>query len=56
MLVGMAALAFLLGRFMLRSQPLYSSRIVHYLASALLIITPLALAGMTLWRNHYAAV
>ena len=56
MLVGMAALAFLLGRFMLRSQPLYSSRIVHYLASALLILTPLALAGMTLWGYHYTAV
>ncbi|UJJ30617.1 mechanosensitive channel MscK [Halopseudomonas maritima] len=56
MLLGMFVLAFLLGRFMLRSEPLYSSRILHYLASALLILSPLALAGLTAWGYHYTAV
>ncbi|MEL0169260.1 MAG: mechanosensitive channel MscK [Pseudomonadaceae bacterium] len=56
MLIGMFALSFLLGRFMLRSEPLYSSHIVHYLASAVLILTPLALAGLTAWGYHYTAV
>ena len=56
MLIGMIALSLLLGRFMLRSQPLYSSRVVHFVAASLLILAPLALAGMTAMGYHYTAV
>jgi len=56
MLLGMGLLAGLLGRMMWRSEPLYHSRILHFSATAVLILAPLALAGLTAWGYHYTAV
>lgn len=56
MLVGMLMLSTLLGRMMWRSEPLYSSRVVHFSATLVLTLTPLALAGMTFWGYHYTSI
>ncbi|ROZ83561.1 mechanosensitive channel MscK [Pseudomonas neustonica] len=56
MLLGMFLLAGLLGRIMWRSEPLYDSRVLHFSATVVLIIAPLALAGLTAWGYHYTAV
>lgn len=55
MLVGMLLLSGLLGRMMLRSEPLYRSRVLHFTAMLVLTLTPLALAGMTYWGYHYTS-
>jgi len=56
MLIGMFLLAGLLGRLMWRSEPLYHSRVLHFSATAVLILAPLLLAGITIWGYHYTAV
>ena len=56
MLVGMLGLAWLLGRMMQRSEPLYESRVLHLLVSLILTLAPLALAGLVAWGYNYTAI
>lgn len=55
MLVGMLLLSTLLGRVMWKTEPLYHSQVLHLGATLLLILAPLALAGMSFWGYHYTA-
>ncbi|WP_190324590.1 mechanosensitive channel MscK [Pseudomonas profundi] len=56
MLVGMVGLAWLLGRMMQRSEPIYDSRVLHLLAALILTLAPLALAGLVAWGYNYTAI
>lgn len=56
MLLGMLGLAWLLGRMMRRSEPLYGSRVLHLLVTLLLTLAPLALAGLVAWGYNYTAI
>lgn len=55
MLVGMLLLSLLLGHVMWKTEPLYHSRLLHIGATLLLVLAPLALAGMSFWGYHYTA-
>jgi len=55
MLIGMLLLSLLLGRVMWKTEPLYHSRLLHIGATLLLVLAPLALAGMSFWGYHYTA-
>ncbi|SFM30838.1 mechanosensitive channel MscK [Halopseudomonas yangmingensis] len=56
MIGGLIGYAWLLGRLLWRSQPLYSSRLVHLSITLILTAVPLILAGMTWLGYQYAAV
>ena len=56
MIATLCLFSLLVGRFMYCSEPLNNSRIFHYGASLILILTPLVLAGMTIWGYHYTAI
>ena len=56
MIITLCLFSLLVGRFMYCSEPLNNSRIFHYGASLILILTPLVLAGMTIWGYHYTAI
>lgn len=56
MIITLCLFSLLVGGVMRRSEPLNNSRIFHFGASAILILTPLALAGMTIWGYHYTAI
>src|SRR5690606_3545639 len=53
---GMLGLAWLLGRMMQRSDPIYDSRVLHLLAALILTLAPLALAGLVAWGYNYTAI
>lgn len=55
-IAGMTLLGVLLGRSMWSTQPLYSSKTVHFGVTLALAATPLLLAGMTFWGFQYTAV
>jgi potassium efflux system protein len=55
MVIGMLILSLLLGRVMWKTEPLYHSRILHLGATLLLVLAPLALAGLSFWGYHYTA-
>lgn len=55
MVIGMLLLSLLLGRVMWKTEPLYHSRVLHLGATLLLVLAPLALAGMSFWGYHYTA-
>ncbi|WP_373185279.1 mechanosensitive channel MscK [Halopseudomonas sp.] len=55
MLIGMLLLSVLLGHMMWHTEPLYHSRVLHMGATLLLVLAPLALAGMSFWGYHYTA-
>ncbi|SDT92069.1 mechanosensitive channel MscK [Halopseudomonas salegens] len=46
----------LLGNLMRRTKPLYSSRVIHSIATLALALTPVILAGMSFWGYHYTAI
>ncbi|MFN3579425.1 MAG: mechanosensitive channel MscK [Pseudomonas sp.] len=54
--LGMLLLSILLGHMMWRSEPLYHSRVLHMTATLVLTLTPLALAGMSIWGYHYTSI
>ena len=56
MIITLALFSLLVGRFMRRSEPLNNSRVFHTGASLILLVTPLVLAGMTIWGYHYTAI
>ncbi|KKN95366.1 hypothetical protein LCGC14_0178930 [marine sediment metagenome] len=56
MLVGMLVLAYLLGKVMQRSKPLYNSKFLHLMAALVLTLVPLILAGLVAWGFHYTAI
>ncbi|RHW19597.1 mechanosensitive channel MscK [Pseudomonas jilinensis] len=56
MFFGLLGLGVLLVRLMWRTEPLYSSRLVHHSATLVLGLTPLILAGMTAWGYHYTSI
>ena len=56
MLAALAVLAFMLGRLMYSSEPLYNSRVVHFSATLILTVVPLILAGMVFYGYTYTAV
>jgi potassium-dependent mechanosensitive channel len=56
MAITLIILAFMLGRMMYQSEPLYDSRVIHFSASMILTLTPLALAGMVAYGYTYTAV
>lgn len=56
MIITLSLFSLLVGQFMRRSEPLNNSRVFHAGASLILIVTPLVLAGMTIWGYHYTAI
>lgn len=56
MIITLCLFSLLVGRFMQRSEPLNNSRVFHYGALLILCLTPLVLAGMTIWGYHYTAI
>ncbi|SDS87040.1 potassium efflux system protein [Halopseudomonas xinjiangensis] len=56
LLIGLVLLAVLLGRMMQQSQPLYSSKVLHASASLVLVLAPLAVAGLLAWGYNYTAI
>ncbi|UAW97850.1 mechanosensitive channel MscK [Halopseudomonas nanhaiensis] len=56
LLIGLVLLAVMLGRMMYRSQPLYNSRVLHVSASLVLVLAPLAVAGLLAWGYNYTAI
>ncbi|MDY3198751.1 MAG: mechanosensitive channel MscK [Pseudomonadaceae bacterium] len=56
MIVTLCLFSLLVWRFMRRSEPLNNSRVFHYSALLILVLTPLVLAGMTFWGYHYTAI
>ncbi len=56
LLIGLVLLAALLGRMMQQSQPLYSSKVLHASASLVLVLAPLAVAGLLAWGYNYTAI
>lgn len=56
MITTLSLFSLLVGRLMRQSEPLNNSRIFHSVASLILILTPLVLAGMTIWGYHYTAI
>lgn len=56
MLGALVVLAFMLGRLMYSSEPLYNSRVVHFSATLILTVVPLVLAGMVFYGYTYTAV
>ncbi|MEJ6654574.1 MAG: mechanosensitive channel MscK, partial [Pseudomonas sp.] len=56
MITTLCLFSVLVGRLMRQSEPLNNSRIFHSVASLILILAPLVLAGMTIWGYHYTAI
>lgn len=56
MIIALLVLAFMLGRLMYRSEPLYNSRVVHFSATVILTLAPLILAGIVAYGYTYTAV
>ena len=56
MIITLCLFSLLVGRFMRLTEPLNNSRVFHGGASLMLIVTPLVLAGMTIWGYHYTAI
>ncbi|TVP90464.1 MAG: mechanosensitive channel MscK [Pseudomonadaceae bacterium] len=56
LIIGLLALGALLGNLMWRTKPLYSSRVIHWVATLALTLSPVILAGMSFWGYHYTAL
>lgn len=56
MISGLLVLGGLLGNLMYRTKPLYSSRVIHWIATLALALSPVILAGMSFWGYHYTAI
>ncbi|QIB67380.1 mechanosensitive channel MscK [Kineobactrum salinum] len=56
MFIGLLSLGIILWHMMWRSEPLYSSRLVHVSATLILGLTPLVLAGIIAWGYQYTAM
>src|SRR5690606_26976767 len=56
MLVGCAMLSFLLGRLMLHSPPLYNSRVLHFIVTLAMILTPLGFIVLIGMGYYYTAL
>ena len=56
LIVGLLVLGALLGNLMYRTQPVYNSRVLHWVATLALAISPVILAGMSFWGYHFTAI